>query len=69
LNEVTNTSGSASGPFVLSGSYSVSSNGRTTGSISSLSSNLVFYLVSGNDAYVIQNDSGVVINGTISKQN
>jgi hypothetical protein len=69
LNEITNTSGSASGPFVLSGSYSVSSNGRTTGSISTLSSNLVFYLVSGNHAYVIQNDSGVVINGTISKQN
>jgi hypothetical protein len=29
---------------------------------------LVFYLSSGNDAYVIQNDSGVEISGTISKQ-
>jgi len=28
----------------------------------------VFYLVSGNDPYVVQNDSGVEINGTISKQ-
>jgi hypothetical protein len=53
---------------VLSGRYSVSSNGRTTGSINTLSNNLVFYLVSGSDAYVVQNDSGVQIDGTVSKQ-
>lgn len=69
VNEITNTSGTPNGPFVISGNYSVSSNGRASGSISTLSNNLVFYLVSGNDAYVIQNDSGVLINGTISKQN
>ena len=37
-------------------------------SISNLSSNLMFYLVSGNDAYMVQNDSNVEFNGTISKQ-
>ncbi len=68
LNEVTNTNGSVTGPIVLSGTYTVSGNGRAVGSISNLSNNLVFYLVSGNDAYTIQNDSLVEINGTISKQ-
>jgi hypothetical protein len=53
---------------VLSGSYSVSGNGRATGSISTLSNNLIFYLISGTDAYVVQNDAGVQISGTISKQ-
>jgi hypothetical protein len=55
-------------PIVLSGSYSVSSNGRATGSLNTLSNNLVFYLVSGSDAYVVQNDTGVQIDGTVSKQ-
>lgn len=68
LNEFTNSSGTITVPVILSGDYSVSANGRAAGSISNLSNNLVFYLVSGNDAYVVQNDSGVEINGTISKQ-
>jgi hypothetical protein len=68
LNEVTNANGAVTGPIVLSGTYAVSANGRATGSISTLSSNLIFYLVSGTDAYSIQNDSGVEVNGTISKQ-
>jgi hypothetical protein len=68
LNEFSNANGVITVPIVLSGSYSVSGNGRTNGSISNLSNNVVFYLVSGNDAYVVQNDSGVEINGTISKQ-
>jgi hypothetical protein len=68
LNEVTNAAGTVTGPIVLSGNYAVSANGRTPAAISSLSTNLVFYLISGNDAYVTQNDSGVQINGTISKQ-
>jgi hypothetical protein len=67
LNEFTNTAGTPS-TVTLSGNYAVSANGRTGGSISNLSSNLIFYLVSGNDAYVVQNDSGVELNGTISKQ-
>jgi hypothetical protein len=68
LNEFTNSAGTITVPVILSGNYSVATNGRTAASISNLSNNLVFYLVSGNDAYVVQNDSGVEINGTISKQ-
>jgi hypothetical protein len=67
LNEFTNAAGTPN-TAVLSGNYAVSGNGRTGASISNLSSNLIFYLISGNDAYVIQNDSGVEINGTVSKQ-
>jgi hypothetical protein len=68
LNEVANAGGAISVPGPLSGTYSVSTNGRTTASISSLSSNLIFYLVSSNDAYIVQADSGTEISGTISKQ-
>jgi hypothetical protein len=68
LNEFTNSSGVITVPVILSGNYAVSGNGRTGASINSLSNNLIFYLVSGNDAYVVQNDSGVTINGTMSKQ-
>ncbi|MGH9544194.1 MAG: hypothetical protein ACRD23_03160 [Terriglobales bacterium] len=68
LNEFTNAAGVINVPVILSGNYAVTGNGRVGASISSLSNNLIFYLVSGNDAYIVQNDSGVVINGTISKQ-
>jgi len=68
LNEFTNANGVITVPIVLSGSYSVSANGRATGSLNTLSNNLVFYLVSGSDAYVVQNDPGVQIDGTVSKQ-
>jgi hypothetical protein len=67
LNEFTNTDGVPS-TATLSGNYAVSANGRTGGSISNLSSNLIFYLVSGNDGYVVQTDPNVELNGTISKQ-
>jgi hypothetical protein len=67
LNEFTNTDGTPS-TATLSGNYAVSANGRTGGSISNLSSNLIFYLISGNDAYVVQTDPNVELNGTISKQ-
>jgi hypothetical protein len=67
LNEFTNAAGTPN-TATLSGNYAVSANGRTGASISNLSSNLIFYLISGSDAYVVQNDSGVELNGTISKQ-
>src|SRR5207245_3943328 len=51
LNEVANAGGAISVPGPLSGTYSVSTNGRTTASISSLSSNLLCYMVSRNAAY------------------
>jgi hypothetical protein len=68
LNEAVNAGGTISVPGFLGGSYSVSSNGRATGSINSLSNNLVFYLISGSDGYVLQNDAGIEIDGSISKQ-
>ncbi len=74
LNEFVNAAG-VTNIFVLPGTYSVSSNGRTTGSVSNLSSNLVFYLISGSptntnapNAYILQNDINVEVNGTMSKQ-
>jgi len=67
LNELINASGSLNSA-VLSGSYSVAQNGRATGSISNLSSNLVFYFISGNDGYVLQADQGFELAGMISKQ-
>ena len=74
LNEVANSSATGQGaisPGVLTGNYSVSSNGRAVGTINNLSltnNDLVFYLISGSDAYLLQNDSGVQINGMISLQ-
>ncbi len=68
LNEFLNRSGVTSTHGPLSGTYSVAVNGRATGSINGLSNNLVFYLISGNDAYVLQNDVAVEIDGTMSKQ-
>jgi hypothetical protein len=67
LNEFSNAAGIPNSA-ILSGNYSVSANGRTGASISTISNNMIFYLVSGNDAYIVQNDSGVELNGTISKQ-
>lgn len=51
-----------------SGTYSVASNGRVSAAINNISNNVIIYLISGNDGYVIQNDAGVVIGGTMSKQ-
>jgi hypothetical protein len=74
LNEVANSTLNSAGavsPGVLTGNYSVSSNGRAVGTINNLSltnNDLVFYLISGSDAYLLQNDSGVQINGMISLQ-
>ena len=39
-----------------------------SGAISGLSNNLVFYLISGSDAYILQNDTGTEIDGVMSKQ-
>jgi hypothetical protein len=52
----------------LSGTYSVNANGRVVGSLNGLSNNLVFYLISSSDAYILQNDTGVEIQGVMSKQ-
>lgn len=52
----------------LNGTYDVTANGRMTGSVNTLSSNLVFYLVSGSQAYMLQNDTGFELDGAMSKQ-
>jgi hypothetical protein len=71
LNEAANSGSGAQTGIVLSGTYSVSGNGRTTGTINNLSltnNDLIFYLISGNDAYLLENDPGTEISGTVSKQ-
>ncbi len=70
LNEAVNVSGTSSTTGFLPGSYSLSGNGRATGTIFGVTSNvdLVAYFVSGSNAYILQNDAGFQINGTISKQ-
>jgi hypothetical protein len=71
-NEQVNTNGQgSSGSGGLSGTYAVGGNGRTTASVSNLSYNandIVFYLVSGTNAYILENDPGVQINGVMSLQ-
>jgi hypothetical protein len=68
LSELLNLGGVVTIPPLLQGSYSVSGNGRATGEISGLSNNIVFYLISGSDGYVLVNDSGTQIDGVMSKQ-
>lgn len=70
-NEVANASGSVSQPGFLSGSYTVGSNGRVAATVNNLSQNnndIVLYLVSGNSAYMLQNDPGVQIVGSMTLQ-
>jgi len=52
----------------ITGTYAVTGNGRATGSVNALSNNLVFYLISGSDGYMLQNDTGTEIDGVMSKQ-
>jgi hypothetical protein len=68
LDEFINRSGTTQTPGFISGTYSVASNGRASGAISGLSNNLVFYLISGSDGYILQNDTGTEIDGVMSKQ-
>lgn len=70
LNEFANSDGSGQTPGLLSGTYSVTdaSNGRVTGSISNVSSNFVFYMISDTDGYVLQNDASAAVSGVMSKQ-
>jgi hypothetical protein len=61
--EVVNSGGAINAPGCLAGSYTVASNGRAAASVASLSSNLVFYLVSPNKAYLLQADSSTQVSG------
>jgi hypothetical protein len=56
---------------VLTGTYAVGANGRTTATITnfSLSSNdFVAYLVSGSQGYLLQSDTGIEISGQMTLQ-
>ena len=71
LNELVNASGSGGGgqsPGVLTGTYTVASNGRVVASLNGNSLDLVMYVVSGSQAYVLQGDAGVITSGTVELQ-
>jgi len=71
LNELANASGSGGGgqsPGILTGSYTVSSNGRIVGNLSSNTLDLVMYAVSGSQTYVMQQNGGIVTSGTVELQ-
>lgn len=69
LNETINRLGvGVSAPGFLAGTYSASANGRVTGSVTSVSNGLVFYIVSGSKAYLLQTDQSAEISGQIGLQ-
>lgn len=53
---------------ITGGTYQVGSGGRVTAALPSLSNNLVLYMVSPSQAYMLQNDPGVEISGKITLQ-
>jgi hypothetical protein len=55
-------------PGTLPGTYQVRNDGRVTASISTLSSNLILYMVSPGQAYILQNDPNVEISGQVALQ-
>ena len=71
FTELVNASASLAGgqsPGTLSGSYAVSTNGRSTAGLNSGSLNLVFYAISGSSGYILQADPGFITSGTIGLQ-
>jgi hypothetical protein len=55
-------------PGTLPGNYQVRSDGRVTAAISTVSSNLILYMVAPGQAYILQNDPNVEISGQINLQ-
>jgi hypothetical protein len=74
INELANASdpniGGINAPGILSGTYTVSSNGRiVAGAANSTGGfDFVMYGVSGSQAYALQNDPGVITFGTFERQ-
>ncbi len=68
LNEAANASVSGQGTQLLSGTYSVGSNGRVAASIGSGTLNLVMYAVSSSKAYALQADPETITSGTLQLQ-
>jgi hypothetical protein len=63
-----NLPGLINDPGTLPGNYTVDANGRVAAAISTLSSNLVMYMVSPGQGYILQNDPGTEISGTVMLQ-
>jgi hypothetical protein len=68
LAEVLNRTGVVTSPGCLTGTYAVSANGRVVANVASLSGNLVIYMVSNNQGYLLQGDSGTEIFGGMAVQ-
>jgi hypothetical protein len=68
LNEFVNELNGGQSPGILSGSVSVSSNGRVVGNLNNSSLALVMYAVSGTQAYVMQQNDGIITSGTAVQQ-
>lgn len=71
LSEVVSDNGVPQPSGLLPGTYTVSTNGRAAATVNSLShtpNDVVLYLISPTDAYVLENDTGVEIIGITSKQ-
>jgi hypothetical protein len=74
INELANASdpnfGGTTPPGILSGTYTVSPNGRIFGGASNATGgfDFVMYGVSGSQAYALQNDPGVITFGTFERQ-
>jgi hypothetical protein len=66
--ELGNPPGVINDPGTLPGTYQVRDDGRVTAGISSLSSNLILYMVGPGQAYILQNDQNVEISGQVSLQ-
>jgi len=63
-----NPPGLINDPGTLPGTYQVRNDGRVTAAISTLSSNLILYMVGPGQAYILQNDPNVEISGQVSLQ-
>jgi hypothetical protein len=61
--ELVNSGGTINTPGCLAGTYTVATNGRVAVSVTSLSGNLVFYMISPNEAYLLQGDSSTQVSG------
>jgi hypothetical protein len=68
MRALINVTGAINQPANFPGTYTVSSNGRVVGSFNNISNNLVFYMISPTDAYILENDTNIEIYGNMTKQ-
>jgi hypothetical protein len=68
MRALINVTGTINPPTNFSGTYTVSSNGRVVGSFNNISNNIVFYMISSTDAYILENDTNIEVYGNMTKQ-